>query len=161
MKKFKLNKNTKKYGLLIIGTLLAFLLIIQYPDCYFPKEAIQTTEPTKASIPKVKEIVAIGPVMTPVQGFSMYPTVKQSQICTCEKEEDYIINDIVTYYHTENGAVTFIMHRIIDILPNQGFVTKGDNNNKVDPWVVNKDEIFCKVHKISLLESIFKNWFGG
>lgn len=74
------------------------------------------------------------------------------------------INDVVTY-RNHNG--TFVTHRIVDIVDNNGtslFQTKGDANNSFDQDLVSLDQIAgtvaFKIPKLGLLLSSLKGPLG-
>lgn len=79
-----------------------------------------------------------------VQGTSMVPTLKQDDYCFCQKKESYKEGDIIAYYINSNLNATYIIHRINEITP-EGIKTKGDNNPEPDAWIVQPEQIFCKI----------------
>lgn len=69
--------------------------------------------------------------------------------------DEYEINDVVTYCVDGRYLVT---HRITE-KKQDGFVTKGDNNNTVDSQVVAKDKIEGKVIcNLKWLKWIYYHW---
>lgn len=69
---------------------------------------------------------------------SMEPTINTGDfIIINQKKKDYQENDIVTFIDV-NGS--FVTHRIVG-LTNNGYVTKGDANQSVDPGFVRKEKI--------------------
>lgn len=77
---------------------------------------------------------------------SMTPVIKKGAIVVSRPYNRYKINDVVTFQNP-NILQTRITHRIVDIGSDNGeyFVTKGDNNNTVDPWQVKKEIILGKI----------------
>lgn len=59
---------------------------------------------------------------------SMEPTIHIKELIVIKEENDYNINDIVTYRDSENNLVT---HRIVEKNQNK-IVTRGDNNTRDD-----------------------------
>ncbi len=78
-------------------------------------------------------------------GPSMYPTLRSiDNIITekYEKNDDIRVGDIIVYPHPDK---TFdVVHRIIKIM-DAGVITRGDNNNKIDPYVVRFADIKGKI----------------
>ena len=73
---------------------------------------------------------------------SMKPKIQPGDVVviTNKKNNDLKINDIITFKE-DNDIVT---HRIVDIKDN-GYVTKGDNNNSIDYDIVPFDNVIGKV----------------
>lgn len=63
-----------------------------------------------------------------VETGSMEPAINASEFIVIKEQNEYMINDIVTFYD-ENGFI--ITHRIIELRDNM-MLTKGDNNNLYD-----------------------------
>ena len=156
-----MKKQDKLYLILIIGTLFAFSLVIKSPDCYFPKEEIKTEEPTYESIDVVNEMLETSYVAMPTVGLSMYPEILPESLCSCEKADDYVYDDIIAFHVVYEGQLYFVMHKIADIIPNGKFITRGTNNAKIDPWIIPEEDVFCKVKEISLFEKMINNMKGG
>ena len=78
-------------------------------------------------------------------------------------EEEIKIGDIINYT-SENGIDT-ITHRVVDIIEKDGqtyYKTKGDNNNSVDPELVNYSQVKgILVFKISKLGTVITKMFTG
>lgn len=72
-----------------------------------------------------------------VVGQSMEPTMSQGDLAIARGRASYGIGDIVAYYSPYGPLV---IHRIVGI-DGDNFVTQGDNNDAVDPWVVPPDAI--------------------
>ena len=69
--------------------------------------------------------------------------------------ENYEVGDIVTYNVNNEYLVT---HRIIE-KKEEGFVTKGDNNNLADAEIVTKEKIEGKViGKSRVLKWLYNHW---
>lgn len=73
---------------------------------------------------------------------SMAPSINQNDIIITKKNNNYEVNDVITF-SSDNSYIT---HRIIGINNNE-FITKGDANNTVDK-PVNIDNVVGKVIKI-------------
>lgn len=82
-------------------------------------------------------------------GPSMYPILRSvDNIITekYEKRDDIRVGDIIVYPHPDK---TFdVVHRIIKIMDN-GVITRGDNNSKIDPYVINFEDIKGKITAIT------------
>lgn len=87
---------------------------------------------------------------------SMQPTLQINELILVEKSNEnttYEIGDIVTYYDEELDAT--VTHRIVETVDN-GFYTKGDNNNTRDLKIVNYNQIIGKViHSSLFLGNLF------
>ena len=78
-------------------------------------------------------------------GPSMYPTLRPGdgiELYTYKTTSEIKVGDVIVYPHP-NGA-TDVLHRVIRILPD-GVITRGDNNNKIDPYRIRFDAIIGKV----------------
>ena len=71
----------------------------------------------------------------------MYPKLEKGDIVLIKKYNNYIKGDIITYSFEDNYLVT---HRIIE-KNNEGFITKGDNNNSEDNELIKLENIKGKV----------------
>lgn len=71
----------------------------------------------------------------------MSPEFRKEDIIVIKEKSEYNIGDIVTYKTKEGYLIT---HRIIEKNEN-GFITKGDNNNTKDEEYVNFFDIIGKV----------------
>ena len=77
-------------------------------------------------------------------GSSMNPTLSKWDILEIEScsHKRPKIGDIILFRapHYDN----FVIHRIFEINP-EGFKTKGDNSDRVDPWVLQQNDVFGRV----------------
>ena len=76
-----------------------------------------------------------------VQSNSMSPIFRKRDIIIIQEQKEYKIGDIVTYKANTGELIT---HRIIEKTEN-GFYTKGDNNNTKDEKEVSQKDIVGKV----------------
>ena len=76
-----------------------------------------------------------------VKSNSMYPTLQKGDFILIKRNNDYKKGDIITYDYESNYLVT---HRIIE-KNNEGFITKGDNNNSEDNELIKLENIKGKV----------------
>ena len=76
-----------------------------------------------------------------IQSGSMLPELQIGEIIILLEQENYKIDDIITY-KVENSY--FITHRIVQIT-DEGYITKGDANNTEDETVVKQEQIQGKV----------------
>ncbi len=75
----------------------------------------------------------------------MYPTLKAGDGLKLEpykSASEVRVGDVISYPYP--GRPYDVVHRVITIEPD-GVVTRGDNNNKIDPYVVAYDDIIGKV----------------
>ena len=75
-----------------------------------------------------------------IKSNSMFPNLEKNDVILIKKCNDYKVNDIITYSY-ENYLIT---HRIIE-KNDEGFITKGDNNNSQDNDLVKLKDIKGKV----------------
>jgi len=78
-------------------------------------------------------------------GPSMYPTLRPGdglELYNYRNNAEIKIGDVIVYPHPDKPMD--VVHRIIKIKP-EGVITRGDNNNKIDPYVVKYSDIAGKV----------------
>lgn len=71
---------------------------------------------------------------------SMQPTLASDSLVYVRETDDYHVGDVITFVH-EGSVVT---HRVIEREPD-GLVTKGDDNDEADPWLVPRDDVLGEV----------------
>lgn len=71
----------------------------------------------------------------------MAPNFNKEDLIIIKEEKEYEVGDIITFKNLDGIYVT---HRIIEKDEN-GFITKGDNNNTKDDEKVTKEQICGKV----------------
>jgi len=88
------------------------------------------------SLMESKRINYIGP--------SMNPTLKSGdRLCVSPCDGQRIQRgDVVVFISPEDGSK--VVHRVVSSNPS-GIRTRGDNNNRVDPWLLSHDEILGRV----------------
>ncbi len=70
-------------------------------------------------------------------GNSMKGTIDSGTFVVVKPEQEYILGDIIAFIDEDGRKV---VHRIIDKV-DDGFITKGDNNNRNDPGISNVENI--------------------
>lgn len=115
---------SKKSNLILIFSII-FLIFILFLKVYFSPENIKP----------------FGITILEVSSDSMNPIFNKGDIVIVKKQEAYEIGDIITYYLDENCLIT---HRIVEKYEN-GFITKGDDNNVKDKEMVELEQIIGKV----------------
>ena len=78
-------------------------------------------------------------------GPSMYPTLKSGDgliLYVYISFDDVKVGDVIIYPHPKKPFD--VVHRIIKKLKS-GVITRGDNNNKIDPYVIKYENIIGKV----------------
>ena len=79
-----------------------------------------------------------------MHGDSMLPTLKDAETVRVVNCDEYKIGDIVAFYTIIEKQLKIVVHRVI--LARKTYVlTKGDNNNFIDPIKVVYDMILGKV----------------
>lgn len=78
---------------------------------------------------------------------SMEPTLEKGERILCIQQDQYNVGDIITYSSEgtpHQASHDRITHRIIHETP-KGYVTQGDNNDNADDYIVDTDQVICKV----------------
>ena len=89
---------------------------------------------------------------------SMYPTIRCDDtvyIKTSLKKGDVRINDIVMFPNPfvpkliqgSHTTLFYVLHRIVGVTK-YGYITKGDNNNFKDQWLLNKSSVEGKFIRV-------------
>ncbi|MGV1037753.1 MAG: signal peptidase I [Candidatus Nanopelagicales bacterium] len=78
---------------------------------------------------------------TVVAGSSMEPKFHTGDVVMTMERSEYQIGEIIVYTVTFGDKSGAVIHRIVAKVPDGGFKTQGDNNNFVDPWVAEPDNI--------------------
>lgn len=68
-----------------------------------------------------------------VSGNSMLPTFHSGDTVMLARRSHYEVGEIIAYRSKELGG-TVVIHRIIDLAPDDRYVTKGDNNGFIDGY---------------------------
>lgn len=90
---------------------------------------------------KNQNIQPFGVTILQVLSNSMSPEFNKGDIIVIKKQKDYEIGEIITYQTNEKDYVT---HRVIEKYED-GFITKGDNNNVEDKEKIKIEQIKGKV----------------
>ena len=71
-----------------------------------------------------------------VEGTSMLPSIHGGDLVVARASDAYRIGDVVAYHipGTGVGAGRLVIHRIVGGSAAQGYVVKGDNRTRADPW---------------------------
>jgi len=77
-------------------------------------------------------------------GTSMYPTVCESDLLEIEAYGDRPIRlgDVIFFMPPDGGRRA--VHRVASVTP-EGVRTKGDNNNRIDPWFIRSEDVIGQV----------------
>ena len=124
MKKKTKNKSKKVNVILVIS--IVFFLISLF---------------LKMNCPSNKPIQPFGITILNVMSDSMKPTFEKGDKIVVKKQKDYEVGDIITYIDNDKNLIT---HRIIEKYED-GFITKGDNNNTEDKEKVRKNQVLGKI----------------
>ena len=73
-----------------------------------------------------------------LSGNSMKGTIDSGTFVILKPEQEYMLGDIIGFVNEDNKKV---IHRIIQVT-NEGFITKGDNNQRIDPGTQTLDKVF-------------------
>lgn len=82
-----------------------------------------------------------------VHGNSMFPTIKDGENVKIRKEQKIKRGDVIAYYFDCNSECRIVVHRVI-FLREKYVLTKGDNNNSIDPFRIPYDKILGKIELI-------------
>lgn len=139
------------------GMIVLILLTTSKPVCVFPEDKVNLREATLSDIEKNINRINDGPIWLHHTGASMYPTIKDGQACLCEKQDSYQEGDIISFFRLNgDNVVEFITHRIHEVTP-YGYITKGDNNDRIDYTTTPVDQVFCKIKEESALDRLRGN----
>ena len=70
-------------------------------------------------------------------GNSMKGTIDSGTFVVIKPEQEYFLGDIIAFENEQNRKV---VHRIIEAT-DEGFITKGDNNQRIDPGIQTLDKV--------------------
>ena len=77
-----------------------------------------------------------------VQGSSMEPTYHDGDLVLVREEDRYAKGDVIAFRAGgQFDDPTRVIHRIVGPADEGGFVTQGDNRDRVDPWEPGPDDI--------------------
>jgi signal peptidase I len=90
-----------------------------------------------------KVLKKYGLIELPAQGNSMFPLIKQDDICTFETCNPFLLNrgDVVLFFSTEGQLITHRFLRIVDLGDKQVFIFKGDTNVGTDDPILEEQII--------------------
>lgn len=88
-----------------------------------------------------KPLQPFGITILTVISNSMQPTFEKGDKIIVKKQKNYEVGDIITYIDDNKNLIT---HRIIEKYED-GYITKGDNNNTEDKEKVRENQILGKV----------------
>lgn len=85
--------------------------------------------------------ILVGYKPVTIQSNSMSPAINVGSLCFVHSQDDYRLNDVITF----NIEDTYVTHRIACDNGDDTYVTKGDANSSVDSFVLSKENIKGKV----------------
>lgn len=85
--------------------------------------------------------ILMGWTPTVVMSESMLPSVEigdvvVAQNITVEQQEELIAPGLVLLYSDPSKPERLVTHRVVNVIPGQGYITKGDANSKADPTII-------------------------
>jgi signal peptidase len=119
--------------LTIIGTILCIILIpILIINCILIVKSFTSEE--------VPDVAGALPLI--VLTDSMYPVIQSGDliICHTEEPENIQVGDVIAFFDPAGNGITIVTHRVIEVTEN-GWRTKGDNNNAEDRLTVPADKL--------------------
>lgn len=87
-----------------------------------------------------EELNKKGEFQLTVHGDSMLPNLKDGDVVKVQICNDYKIGDVVAYYIINDKKLNIIVHRVI-LTRKMYILTKGDNNNFIDPLKIQINNI--------------------
>jgi signal peptidase I len=106
------NPTTSRRGLSLLGGAFTMLLLLAW---------IVLLRPSSLGGPATYTVVS---------GDSMKPAFENGDYVITFAEDGYSDGDVIAF-STDGGLV---LHRVVGGSPQEGFITRGDNNTGVDPW---------------------------
>ena len=94
-----------------------------------------------------EELDKKGWIQLTVHGDSMLPTIKDSDMVTVERCEQYKIGDIVAYYTIIDNNIKIVVHRVV-FARKTYVLAKGDNNDFIDPLKISLNTVIGKAEKV-------------
>lgn len=85
--------------------------------------------------------ILVGYKPVTIQSNSMSPAINVGSLCFIHSQDDYRLNDVITF----NIEGTYVTHRIACDNGDGTYVTKGDANSSVDSFILPKENIKGKV----------------
>jgi len=79
-------------------------------------------------------------ILSVSRGDSMTPTIQSNSFGLLWKQNAYAVGDVIAF-KTQSCS---ILHRIVEAR-SDGYITKGDANDVVDPWLVPKQDVIGKL----------------
>ncbi len=101
--------------------------------------------------------------ITVVSGPSMLPTYDPGDLVVTWRSDDYSVGMPVVYGIPagDPGAGLNVVHRIVSVRSDATFVTRGDNNDHVDPWQPTVSDVRGQVVLRVRRGGIGLRWFGS
>ena len=89
---------------------------------------------------EVPDVAGILPLI--VLTDSMYPVIQSGDLIICHTEapENVQVGDVIAFFDPAGNGTTIVTHRVIEVTEN-GWRTKGDNNNAEDRLTVPADKL--------------------
>ena len=142
-------------SILVLIIVITLFFRIEIPMCYNtaePKPPETFVLYAREVVEEVKQEIEKNPFYyLRISGNSMQPAIKSGDTCVCIPRINYNEGDIISFYIPVDNQVELIAHRIKG-KDNNKFITKGDNNNIQDSWVLDEEQIFCKIPEKNLFE---------
>ena len=70
-----------------------------------------------------------------VEGDSMEPTLKPGDLVVAMPSDNYQVGDIIIFKNERQNLM--VVHRIVNKTENDNYITKGDNNDRIDQRLLN------------------------
>jgi len=100
----------------------------------------------KDKIYELTQEIEKAPLLFETKGTSMYPTIKEGDVCICMQKDSYKANDIVVFFMKLDDEYIGIAHRIIGI-NGENITTRGDNNEFLDAQI-KQENILCTIPEV-------------
>ena len=129
----KKNTTSMHKLLTVIGTVLCIILIpILIINCILIVKSFTSEE-----VPSVA-----GTLPLIVLTDSMYPVIQSGDLIICHtaEPEEIETGDVIAFFDPAGNGTTIVTHRVIEVTED-GWRTKGDNNNTEDRLLVTEDKL--------------------
>ena len=131
----------------------AIYLLQPVPLCYTPiqQQVIKKNDTNYSTyeynkIYELTQEIEKAPLLFETKGTSMYPTIKEGDVCICMQKDSYKANDIVVFFMKLDDEYIGIAHRIIGI-NGENITTRGDNNEFLDAQI-KQENILCTIPEV-------------
>ena len=128
--------NSKHKILTVIGTILCVILLpVLIINCILIVKSYTSEE--------VPDVGGYLPLI--VLTDSMYPVIESGDLIICRTAEpdEIQVGDVIAFFDPAGNGSTIVTHRVLEVTE-EGWRTKGDNNNAEDRLTVKPDDLVAR-----------------